>query len=205
MTTGTPDRGRRSHLAWWAFALLGAVVAAGLARYAEPRLVAAMGLRPEGWPAVAVGTAIYVVIGLSYAGAWDEAARTYRRRREAGRVRGRVAARLEVLRGLPANWDAYGADPPDPAALADAETLLDRLAGSAPRLPAPRINATRGGRVQIDWEREGRSFEVTALGGGEVGLFFEDRDARQDREWDVPLDSALPEVLEYCARVVDRP
>ena len=122
------------------------------------------------------------------------------------RLRTHSARQLAVIRRLEENWDLAGAARPGPAALDDAETLLARYAALVPassvsRPPAPRIEATRGGRVQFEWECGPRCFEATVPGDGSVWLFYEDTDAKVSREWDVPLVEAPAVVREHAERV----
>ena len=109
--------------------------------------------------------------------------------------------RLEAIRTLPRDWDGHGSEPPGDEAGYDAGWLLHAIARREPDLPPPNINATRGGRIQIDWERGGRYFEVTVPGGGEAWLFYEEPAAGVSREWERPLPECLDDVLEHSRRV----
>ena len=113
----------------------------------------------------------------------------------------RVRDRLEAIRTLPVDWDGHGSEPPGDAAGYDAGLLLQAIARRAADIPPPNIDATRGGRVQIDWERDGRYFEVTVPGGGEAWLFYEEPAAGVSREWERPLPASVDDVLEYGRRV----
>ena len=112
---------------------------------------------------------------------------------------GAVQRRLRVLAGMCDGWDHAGAARPHPSAVDRAEQLLDRLASAPQVVPEPTVGATRGGAVQIEWENQHRYFEIEVAEEGAVTLLFQDDGT--DREWAVPLDGPLDELVEYVGRV----
>ena len=110
-----------------------------------------------------------------------------------------VRRRLDVIRDMPEAWDHAGAARPSPMAVDQADRLLTRLAPVLEDVPEPLVGATRGGTVQIEWEDEPRYFKAEVSGDGTVGLLFQD--VGVDREWTVPLDGPLDDLVEHVRRV----
>ncbi|MGH2559593.1 MAG: hypothetical protein ACRDJH_11055 [Thermomicrobiales bacterium] len=108
-------------------------------------------------------------------------------------------ARLNELADLPPDWDSYGANPPNPAAIAKArEILLEltqplRLAGT--RIEPSTIGARADGGIMIEWGNPETALEVHIEPDGSVGYLYEDntsRPARQVEADDVSLTDLTP-------------
>ena len=180
--------------------LFAATAAAGAVRFVERMVLEAALLDRDGWAGLLTGLVIYVGLTLGLDGLF-RAFSSDRSGERPSELRRHTAERLAALRDLPRDWDGHGSEPPGDDAGYDAGWLLQTVARRAPNVPPPNVNATRGGRIQIDWERGGRYFEVTVPGGGEAWLFYEDPAAGVSREWERPLPECLDDVLEHSRRV----
>ena len=91
---------------------------------------------------------------------------------------------LDQLKSLPPDWDSYGADPPNGAALAAAGAILQglRSAELAPDLVLP---SAEGG-VAIAFVRGDRYADVECLNDGDVLIGLSD-DRGAHRVWETSL------------------
>ena len=79
---------------------------------------------------------------------------------------------VALLRG---NWDNNGAKPVSPSVMAGARRLLVCLA-STDQVPQPRVNPTRRGGVQFEWEKGARRFELEVVSESAAELRFREED-----------------------------
>jgi hypothetical protein len=79
---------------------------------------------------------------------------------------------VALLRG---NWDNNGAKPVSPPVMASARRLLRCLA-AADQIPQPRVNPTRRGGVQFEWEKGPQRFELEVFTPDAAELRFRDED-----------------------------
>ncbi len=73
---------------------------------------------------------------------------------------------LSRLEGLPANWDSYDGEPPQPAALQAARMFLASI--TSLRVPAPSITAVPDGGVGFHWKVDHRDLEIECLRDGGI-------------------------------------
>jgi hypothetical protein len=79
---------------------------------------------------------------------------------------------VALLRG---NWDNNGAKPVSPLVLTAARRLLTCLAADD-QVPQPRVNPTRRGGVQFEWEKGPRRFELEVYTPDTAELRFRDEE-----------------------------
>lgn len=65
---------------------------------------------------------------------------------------------LTRLRAFQANWEGYGAAPPDPRILDAIARALESVASDS--APTPQVVPMTRGRVQLEWHRGARSLEL---------------------------------------------
>jgi hypothetical protein len=65
---------------------------------------------------------------------------------------------LTRLRAFEANWNGYGAAPPDPQILATAAKVVESIPIDSG--PTPQVVPMTRGRVQLEWHRGARSLEL---------------------------------------------
>jgi len=80
-----------------------------------------------------------------------------------------VTEQLEAMRGLPENWDGYGAARPGPGPI-DAAINFLRQCGARMALPQPYVAPTRSGGVLLEWEQGPHQLEIQ-FDDGERGSF----------------------------------
>ena len=88
---------------------------------------------------------------------------------------------LEAMRGVKANWDGYGADPPAPAAIDLVADLVRLFAALRPGFEAPAVyvTPTRIGGVQVMWEDEGYEHELEVEPDGTIEVMHTERVSKQ--------------------------
>jgi len=98
-----------------------------------------------------------------------------------------VLQEVDELAQLPAGWDSYGADPPEPNLVATARRLIELIADE--RLPAPAVvTATRMGGIQFEWgSHDGVYFEVECAAPDEVEYYFVDSRRGVEEEGRLPI------------------
>lgn len=67
---------------------------------------------------------------------------------------------LEAMRGVPANWDGYDADPPRGDAVDEAASFLSRISRHYPEMANPYVSPTRDGGALFAWDFGPHSLEV---------------------------------------------
>jgi hypothetical protein len=82
---------------------------------------------------------------------------------------------LDTVGLLRGNWDNNGAQPVSAAVLTSARRLLSCLA-SADEIPQPRVNPSRRGGVQFEWEKGPRRFELEVYTPNTAELRFRDEE-----------------------------
>jgi hypothetical protein len=111
---------------------------------------------------------------------------------------------FRAIVGLPPGWDSNNATPPDPKLVQVAAALLYRLAKSH-RVSKPRINPTRRGGIQFEWEAGSRSLEVEVVSEDCAAYSFQDDLARIEEEGQISPDEPLDMVTGYIQRVAGNP
>ena len=100
---------------------------------------------------------------------------------------------VALLRG---NWDNNGAKPVSSPVLTAARRLLACLA-AADQIPQPRVNPTRRGGVQFEWEKGQRRFELEVFAENTAELRFRDEEIGVEestlREGQ-PLEKAIAQI-----------
>jgi len=95
---------------------------------------------------------------------------------------------VDVLLGLPAGWNSYGAPRIDPHAVEAALRLL--LATMQPDTLPPSVVPTVRGGVQLEWHASGVDLEVDVTPSGHVSAAYEDDEGQ---EWEAdPLGDVHP-------------
>lgn len=97
-----------------------------------------------------------------------------------------VCSRLDSFRGLPANWDSYGASPPIPASIDTAKVVLDEM-GNVAGIAQPEVAISPDGNVALSWESDDgkRNLDVEVLGTGLIRFAYlneSDESAIEERE-----------------------
>ena len=95
-----------------------------------------------------------------------------------------VCDRLDCLGELPANWDSYGAAPPDPASIKVAKLLLHEI-GKVVGVERPDVGLSPAGNVALSWELAGgkRNLNVEILGTGKFRFaYWNEGDESEDCE-----------------------
>ena len=112
-----------------------------------------------------------------------------------------VVEQMDALVSLPADWDSYGARPPDPRLMLSAMLILSRAMGDD--TPAPSVVPTSRGGVQLEWHQRGWDIEVEVSTPHRYALSVYDRYLRTDTEWEGdiaegggPLRQALQDLTE---------
>lgn len=82
---------------------------------------------------------------------------------------------LDTVALLRANWDNNGSLPVSPSIVAGARRLLSSLA-AADQVSQPRVNPTRRGGVQFEWEKGPRRFELEVTSATAAEFRFCDDD-----------------------------
>ena len=102
--------------------------------------------------------------------------------------------RLQEIASLPQGWDSYGSRPPTGHAVRAAMEVLAEVGDSA--LPEPvNVAPVSGGGVQLEWEQNGREFELEILPDGRAeALVIEDGEAVLEAVVDVTV---VPTLLEW--------
>jgi hypothetical protein len=113
-----------------------------------------------------------------------------------------AARRLSELTGLPADWDSYGALPPEPEVAIAALRILSGV--MTPQTAAPQIVPTHRGGLSLEWHRRGFSLEVEVLASGEYTAAFERLSNGEERQVGpttdlVPLAEMLTELSHETA------
>jgi hypothetical protein len=103
---------------------------------------------------------------------------------------------VALLRG---NWDNNGAKPVSPPVMSAARRLLACLA-SADQVPQPRVNPTRRGGVQFEWEKGQRRFELEVFTENSAELRFRDEEVGVE-ESTVREGQSLEKVIAQICRV----
>lgn len=111
-----------------------------------------------------------------------------------------VVKQLSAIQNLSEGWDSRGAARPDVNVVKSALALLEKLYGAAD-IPKPHINPTPSGGVQLDWESEGRYFEIELIDPRIAEYYYQDRDARVESVGTIYYGEPLLELLEFVRRV----
>lgn len=73
---------------------------------------------------------------------------------------------LRRLRAFEANWNGYGAAPPDQRILDTVASVIDSIPVDA--APTPQVVPMTRGRVQLEWHRGTRSLELEFEAAGSI-------------------------------------
>ena len=86
-----------------------------------------------------------------------------------------VLPRLNRVGELPDNWDAEGSPRPDPAVIASAKRLLERLQDSRlGAVPVPFVCPIAGGGIQFEWTSSKKHLEIEFLDTSTIAFLKED-------------------------------
>jgi hypothetical protein len=108
--------------------------------------------------------------------------------------------RLARFAALEANWDAAGASPPSPLAVATACLLIEAVAEEHERLGGPRLAPDTSvpiadGGLQIEWTGRAARIEVQIAPDGVLGYLIV-RGTGTDVDFDEADDVAFPLVVQ---------
>ena len=82
---------------------------------------------------------------------------------------------FSCVRGMGADWDGYGADPPCESSINMAQQFWQSLSGDR-NLPSPEVMATPDGGVYLEWDALGAVLVVEFGPDGEVDLYAKTSD-----------------------------
>lgn len=111
-----------------------------------------------------------------------------------------VKKQLKAIISLPNGWDSYGAPSPNGSFLKGAWSLIDCLS-EVPGVPKPRVNPTRNGGVQFEWEAGDRYFELEVVAERAATYLYCDDAAGVEKTGNVFEQESLESVLGYIRRV----
>lgn len=105
--------------------------------------------------------------------------------------------RLSELTRLEPNWDSYGACVVDRQAI---RPSLDIALQALQFCQTPRIHANNAGGVDLFWDSQEKSLEISVTNAEVVCVYFEDRSTGEeiDSEEPVNLEGAKTLVRRYC-------
>lgn len=112
-----------------------------------------------------------------------------------------ILNRLDELSGFEENWDSYGADRLESAAVETARALVLRLYGNFGDVGVPTVAMpVPHGGVQLEWDTPRGALEVDIDGRGKLRLLrgMGDSDQRDYQEFDVSVGEVadfLPQIL----------
>jgi hypothetical protein len=101
---------------------------------------------------------------------------------------------LDAIEDLPRGWDSHGGEPPDPAIVDAARTLIRSLRTGGD-FPKPHINPTPSGGVQFEWENDSAYLEVEVDAEDHAKFFFQDGRRRHEYEGEVFCGGSLDEIV----------
>jgi len=113
-------------------------------------------------------------------------------RQEATKI-DRLEAVLIAYRGLDHDWDGYGGQPPNEAAVDDALAFLRLLPLGTPN-PTPTLS--NDGEVGFFWKRDGYYIDIGFYGDGKYSYFGEDPNGVEFGSDSELVESPLPDELE---------
>jgi hypothetical protein len=93
---------------------------------------------------------------------------------------------LEALKGLPPNWNGYGAIPIDRAVIGAAEDFIRSLPGDI--ATTPKVVPMTRGRLQFEWHRGNRSLELEFESSDRLHYLKWDSDAGVEEEEIISAD-----------------
>lgn len=110
-----------------------------------------------------------------------------------------VRRQIEVISLLHEGWDGNDAEAPRPKLLEAGARLLEDLS-TVPEVPAPHINPTRSGGIQLEWEFGHRYMEIEINGERAANYFFEDASAPEVVEGTIFASEKLDKVIALIIR-----
>ncbi len=110
--------------------------------------------------------------------------------RQAGRLDGPSAVSLlDLLKGLPPDWNGYGAQPINAELIEQAKRFIERLPDDI--VDAPAVVPMTRGRLQLEWHRGNRSLELEFVSKGRIHYLKADDDSGTDEENILLTDQAF--------------
>lgn len=97
----------------------------------------------------------------------------------------KALAELARLSQLGQNWDGYEAIPVDAAVARSTAALLRKLESSG-LMQQPRLFATAGGGVSVEWRRDDSELSLEVVAPGQATVYADDG----ERWWEGPLSEA---------------